>query len=80
MLSTLLAGVSRNLHLHLNGNSSVDDEDDDATYQRGGVILRREQVKLVLFEGKSVVQDKPLTKGKDPLLYNLHIKYLSKYN
>jgi AP-3 complex subunit beta len=40
MLSSLLAGVG----LHVNGGS---------VEGRGGVVLRREQIKLVLFEGKS---------------------------
>jgi len=40
MLSSLLAGVG----LNMNGVSAE---------ERGGVVLRREQVKLVLFEGKS---------------------------
>lgn len=48
MLGALLAGVSPLLR---NGE---DDEQDT----QGGVVLRREQVKLVLFEGKlSVVED-----------------------
>lgn len=41
MLSSLLIGVVP--------NADVED--------RGGVVLRREQVRLVLFQGKSVVQD-----------------------
>ena len=47
MLGALLAGVSPSLR-------DGDDEHED----QGGVILRREQVKLVLFEGKmSVVEE-----------------------
>jgi AP-3 complex subunit beta len=41
MLTSLLSGISPNL------------TDDESQEDQGGVILRREQVKLVLFEGKS---------------------------
>ncbi|KAF8954115.1 adaptin N terminal region-domain-containing protein [Flammula alnicola] len=44
MLSSLLAGVG----LHVNGSSAE---------ERGGVVLRKEQVRLVLFEGKSRTMD-----------------------
>ena len=43
MLSALLAGV----HAHLYG--AGDDSHEDV----GGVVLRREQVRMVLFEGKA---------------------------
>ncbi len=43
MLSALLMGVAPNLF----------GEGDDAHEDVGGVVLRREQVKMVLFEGKS---------------------------
>lgn len=43
MLSALLVGVAPNLF----------GENDDAHEDVGGVVLRREQVKMVLFEGKS---------------------------
>ncbi|KAF9446612.1 hypothetical protein P691DRAFT_761494 [Macrolepiota fuliginosa MF-IS2] len=47
MLSSLLAGVSPSLF-------------GGAEEERGGVILRREQVRLVLFDGKSgVIEDEP---------------------
>ncbi|KAF8905058.1 adaptin N terminal region-domain-containing protein [Gymnopilus junonius] len=46
MLSSLLAGIG----LHING---IEGE------ERSGVVLRREQVKLVLFEGKSGTADEP---------------------
>ncbi|KIM40525.1 hypothetical protein M413DRAFT_72858 [Hebeloma cylindrosporum] len=52
MLSSLLAGVG----LNVNGISAE---------ERGGVVLRREQVKLVLFEGKSgIVEEKTSFFGK----------------
>lgn len=44
MLVSLLAGVAPN----------VTDEEPE---ERGGVVLRREQVKRVLFEGKSIIED-----------------------
>ncbi|KDR78991.1 hypothetical protein GALMADRAFT_224240 [Galerina marginata CBS 339.88] len=44
MLSSLLAGIG----LHMNGVESE---------ERSGVVLRREQVRLVLFEGKSGIMD-----------------------
>ena len=43
MLGALLAGV----HANLSGDS------DDAQDELGGVVLRREQVRMVLFEGKA---------------------------
>ena len=43
MLSALLVGVAPTLF----------GENDDAHEDVGGVVLRREQVKMVLFEGKS---------------------------
>lgn len=45
MLTSLLAGLSPTL----NG--------DDAQEDQGGVVLRREQVRVVLFEGKTGVID-----------------------
>ncbi|TFK82840.1 hypothetical protein K466DRAFT_603355 [Polyporus arcularius HHB13444] len=45
MLGALLAGVNANLY----------GEGDDSQEDVGGVVLRREQVRMVLFEGKSVV-------------------------
>ncbi|KAF8240686.1 hypothetical protein L208DRAFT_1231334 [Tricholoma matsutake] len=47
MLSSLLAGVVPGLFLPVKSTNSI----------RPGVVLRREQVKLVLFEGKSEVAD-----------------------
>jgi AP-3 complex subunit beta len=41
MIGTLLVGAIPSLH-----------EDDEGQEAPGGVVLRREQVKLVLFEGK----------------------------
>ncbi|KAI9066121.1 hypothetical protein FKP32DRAFT_1589999 [Trametes sanguinea] len=43
MLSSLLAGVNANIY----------GENDDSHEDIGGVVLRREQVKVVLFEGKA---------------------------
>ncbi|KAF8150686.1 adaptin N terminal region-domain-containing protein [Crassisporium funariophilum] len=51
MLSTLLAGVG--LQVQVNGTGAEE--------KRGGVVLRREQVRLVLFEGKSGVKDEKLS-------------------
>ncbi|KAL7279380.1 hypothetical protein ACG7TL_007221 [Trametes sanguinea] len=50
MLSSLLAGVNANIY----------GENDDSHEDVGGVVLRREQVKVVLFEGKaSPAEDVP---------------------
>ena len=46
------------------GDEEGEGQSNNRAYRRGGVVLRREQVRLVLFEGKSVVQDRPLSKGK----------------
>lgn len=55
MLGTLLNGVV----------ASLRDEDDDSGHEdQGGVVLRREQVKLVLFEGKANVVEDPSHSGK----------------
>ena len=43
MLGALLAGVTSNLY----------GESDDSREDVGGVVLRREQVRMVLFEGKA---------------------------
>lgn len=43
MLVSLLAGLL----------PSLDDEENEVSEGRGGVVLRREQVKRVLFEGKA---------------------------
>ena len=56
---------------------------NNTAYLRGGVVLRREQVRLVLFEGKSVVQDRPLSKGKfhtSPRTVYSHLLFDNKYN
>jgi len=51
MLGSLLNGVTTVLH----------GEDEDSGHEdQGGVVLRREQVKLVLFEGKSEVAEEPI--------------------
>lgn len=57
-LSTLLAGVAP--HLHTNGSADGDDNESDEgdVFGRGGVVLRREQVKLILFEGKLETHEK----------------------
>lgn len=49
MMTSLLAGVAP---VSVNGGDQSDEES-----QRSGVILRTEQVRLVLFEGKSGVVD-----------------------
>lgn len=53
MLGSLLNGVTTLLR----------EEEDNGQEDQGGVILRREQVKLVLFEGKSGVSEEPLYSG-----------------
>lgn len=54
MLGSLLTGVSAALHSAGTGGEEYEEEQDV-----GGVVLRREQVKMVLFEGKlGVVEDK----------------------
>lgn len=64
MLSALLVGVSPHLQ-HAYGNSdNAESWDAVPEADRGGVILRREQVKLVLFEGKLGVQDDRDNSGK----------------
>jgi len=50
MLSSLLLGVEGGVF-----KGSAEGSDEAADYdQRGGVVLRREQVRLVLFEGKTI--------------------------
>ncbi|KAI0090180.1 adaptin N terminal region-domain-containing protein [Irpex rosettiformis] len=53
MLGSLLNGVTTLLR-------SEDDEEEGEYEDQGGVVLRREQVKLVLFEGKAGVSEEPL--------------------
>ena len=54
MLGSLLNGVTTLLR----------GEDDEDVYEdHGGVVLRREQVKLVLFEGKAGVSEEPPHSG-----------------
>lgn len=54
MLGSLLNGVTTLLR----------GEDDEDVYEdHGGVVLRREQVKLVLFEGKAGVSEEPSHTG-----------------
>lgn len=49
MLSSMLAGITPNLRL-LTSNGHIHDENEVADL--GGVVLRREQIRLVLFDGK----------------------------
>ncbi len=54
MLGSLLNGVTTLLR----------SEDEEVEYEdQGGVVLRREQVKLVLFEGKATVSEEPFHSG-----------------
>jgi hypothetical protein len=55
LLSTLLAGVATNL---------FNDTDEDIREDHGGVVLRREQVKMVLFDGKAAVVEDYFRGGK----------------
>lgn len=59
-LGALLIGVTPNLHPQ-NGNGEVNDNGDTA--DQGGVVLRKEQVRVVLLEGKLSVQDKEMRPG-----------------
>jgi AP-3 complex subunit beta len=61
MLGSLLNGVTTLLR--------GKDEESEQEVQ-GGVILRREQVKLVLFEGKSAVSEEPLHSGESVLWHS----------
>lgn len=54
MLGSLLQGVSPMFR---------GDEEDSGAEDQGGVVLRREQVKLILFEGKSGVVEETLHGG-----------------
>lgn len=66
MVTSLLVGVAPNSLV--NG--------DEQSEERSGVVLRREQIRLVLFEGKSgVVNDEPSHLGAH-LFYLLKIKML----
>lgn len=57
MLGALLTGVSAALHTA--GTGPDGEEYEEPEQDVGGVVLRREQVKMVLFEGKlGVVEDK----------------------
>ena len=49
MLTSLLIGISPSMPR----SGEIDDNETEDAATRGGVILRREQVKLVLFEGKT---------------------------
>ena len=60
MLSSLLSGVSPSLHLQ-NGDLGTSEEGD--VLGQGGVVLRKEQVRVVLFEGKLNVQEKAIGSG-----------------
>lgn len=62
MLGSLLAGVIPALQFL----SAAGDEGQGADAQnseRGGVILRREQVRVIMFEGKSIVQEEFASSG-----------------
>lgn len=65
-LSALLAGVAP--HLHTNGSADGDgnESDEGDVFGRGGVVLRREQVKLILFEGKLETQEKEHSQSTFP--------------
>lgn len=58
MLGSLLAGVSTLL------------QDGEEEQELGGVVLRREQVKMVLFEGKSNIVEEART-GMFHMLFSL---------
>ena len=58
------------------GDEEGEGQSNNRAYRRGGVVLRREQVRLVLFEGKSVVQDKPSSKGKPHTITDIHTHFL----
>lgn len=75
MLSSLLIG------LHQNVSAGEGETYDDVLANRGGVVLRREQVKLVLFEGKigSTVQ-KPSYSEWPSLLLSKELNYYSSDN
>ncbi len=58
MLGMLLHGVSSDFRLT---NGSMDDA--EAVVDKGGVVLRREQVQLVLFEGKLQAPEEKSSSG-----------------
>lgn len=64
LLSSLLAGIAPHLQ-HSNGSMDGDGNtsDDGDAFDRGGVVLRREQVKMILFEGKLRRQQGETSKG-----------------
>lgn len=71
MLTALLVGVSP--HLQQSNGSTADTVSWDSVAEpdRGGVILRREQVRVVLFEGKLSVHEGRDDLGKGVLYYRL---------
>lgn len=62
MLSSLLIGV---LPKSINGST------DEGIEERGGVVLRREQVRLVLFDGKAAVVEPQTSSDEHALLGSL---------
>ncbi|KAL5485750.1 APL6 [Sanghuangporus weigelae] len=74
LLSGFLAGIAPHLQQtngSMDGHGDTGDEGD--AFDRGGVILRREQVKVILFEGKLEKQQEKMSKEKDDVLGSLQI-------
>ena len=74
MLHALLSGIVPSLRLEgTNGSEDGADEDqEDAHGARGGVVLRREQIRVVLFEGKAGVVESDGGPGKPDAPPSLH--------
>ncbi|KAI5121230.1 hypothetical protein M0805_007237 [Coniferiporia weirii] len=76
MLNALLAGVAPHLQ-SMNGSddrhADGDFGDEGEVFDQGGVVLRREQVKLVLFEGKLGVQEKEPFPDNSDILGSLEL-------
>ncbi|KAL5526852.1 APL6 [Sanghuangporus sanghuang] len=69
LLSGFLAGIAPHLQQtngSMDGDGDTGDEGD--AFDRGGVILRREQVKVILFEGKLEKQQEEMSKEKYDVL------------
>lgn len=64
LLSSLLVGIAPQLQ-STNGTSNDDGDasDEGESFDRGGVVLRREQVKVILFEGKMETQKPDISPG-----------------
>ncbi|KAL5503884.1 APL6 [Sanghuangporus vaninii] len=69
LLSGFLTGIAPHLQ-HTNGSMDGDGDTNDEgdAFDRGGVILRREQVKVILFEGKLEKQQEEMSKEEDDVL------------